>query len=251
MIPVAQKSVQQRCDSRLNLALMILWGLVLWRVGLVALGYAILAFIGDVQTVLGAPLPDTLQTRHPDGLIVDFTVADLREAWWIAPHLNRAEQFFVLGAAGSLLFYMLKELIMLRHKVRHDPALDARLNRVIDSVEAALTKRLPAILSRIITWTHTLTTRRLRAAWRRPIPDLAESPHAPEQTTVDPLINVVIDTADGAADMPSSDGPELASTEPLIEASAAAHTRPDNEADEVPPSPPTSPPYPNTFFTRF
>lgn len=251
MIPVAQKSVQQRCDSRLNLALMILWGLVLWRVGLVALGYAILAFIGDVQTVLGAPLPDTLQTRHPDGLMVDLTVVDLRHAWWVAPHLDRGEQFFVLGAAGSLLFYMLKELVMLRHKARHDPVLDARLNRVIDGVEAALTKHLPAILNRTITWAHTLTTGRLQAPWRRPMPDLAESPHAPEETTVDPLINVAIDTADGAADMPSPDGPELASTEPLIETSPAALTKPDNEADEAPSSPPTSPPYPNTFFTRF
>ena len=251
MMSTAQRSVQQRCDRRLNLALMILWGLVLLRTGLVAFGYAMLALIGDVQAVLGSPFPDTLQTRHPDGLMVDLTVADLRHAWWVAPHLARAEQFFALGAVGSLLFYMLKELILLRYRARHDRVLNARLNQVIDSVEGAVTKQWPALLTRAATWAHSRSEGLWAAATRRRLTAVSETRASPDHIPSHIIADEAADAMDEPADTLGQETPALAVRDAIIGPDLAAETERDTEADEPPSSDVTTSPYPNTFFTRF
>lgn len=251
MMSTAQRSVQQRCDRRLNLALMILWGLVLLRTGLVAFGYAMLALIGDVQAVLGAPFPDTLQTRHPDGLMVDLRVADLRHAWWVAPHLARAEQFFALGAVGSLLFYMLKELIMLRHRARHDAVLNARLNRVIDSAEVALTKQWPALLTRIVTWARRWSERSSGGAEGHRLTGVCDTHDPRAYTRAHVVADAPSDATEGPADAHEHHEPGLVVTDAIIEPAITPETERDTEAGEPASSDVTSPPYPNTFFTRF
>lgn len=251
MISTAQRSVQRRCDRRLNLALMILWGLVLLRTGLDGFGYAMLALIGDVQTVLGAPFPDTLQTRHPDGLMVDLTVADLRHAWWVAPHLARAEQFFALGALGSALFYMLKELVMLRYRARHDAVLNARLNRLIDSVGDIITKQWPAHLTRFVISAYGWSGGLLEAAKKRWRTAVSETPFSRDHTPSHIAADVAADAMMGLADAHGQDEPVLAVNDAFIEPNIAIETERNTEAAEPPPSPVTSPPYPNTFFTRF
>lgn len=251
MMSTTQRSVQQRCDRRLNLALMILWGLVLFRTGLVPIGYAVLAFIGDIQAVVGAPLPDTLQTRHPDGLMIDLTVVELRHAWWVAPHLARAEQFFAHGAVGSLLFYMLKELIMLRYRALHDPVLNARLNRLIDSVEDVVTKQWPAYLTRTATWAHSRSEGLWAAATRRGLTAVSETRASPDHMSSHVVADAAADATEEPADAYGQDEPALTTSDAVRGPNITAETERETEAGEPPSSDVSSPPYPNTFFTRF
>lgn len=251
MIPSVLRSAQRRWDRRLNLLLMFLWGLVAWRTGLVALGYSVLALIGDLQALLGPPLPDTLQTRHPSGLMVDVSVAELRRAWWIAPHLAKARQLFVLGAVGSILFYLLKELLMLRHRARYDPVLNARINDAINTAEVAITQQAPAMLIRAGVLTLVTVSRLANSAQSRPARDLVQDPEPQDQSLMNDQSFEVSSTADcpPVVDLSNDLGPD--ESEELKETLTADESEPLIEANEDPPATPAPSAYPTTFFTQF
>lgn len=136
-------------DRHMNFALVVLWTLVLTRTGFVAAGYALLALLADVQTLIGPPLPQTFHTRHPYGLLVELSAAGLRHAWWIEPHLDHARRMFVLGAAGSLLLWLLKMLVGFRRRLRVDPVFAARIDEMFERGEVWVSRRLRAPRRRV------------------------------------------------------------------------------------------------------
>lgn len=239
-------SLQDRWDRRLNLALAILWSLVLWRTGLASFGYALLALVSDFQALLGPPLPQSLNTSHPYGAVVELSVLDLRQAWWIAPHLKHAHHLFLLGVSGSLIIWAFTSLVMLRHRARLDPTINAQVNLSIQIVERSATRLFEFLAEGGLQILR--SARELRS--RPELPILTEKPDVgPHAATVEPQsLSRPAMEAHSAQTRPG----ETEREKTLTDVSAGGASVDGTEGSSRDGSRPASPsPYTSSFFTRF
>lgn len=216
----ALQRAQARWDNRFVVALTVLWLLVAWRTGLPAIGYALLALVADVQTVIGDPFPQTVPTRTPEGWVVELTANTLRDAWWITPYLQHAHSIFVLGALASVLLFMTKGLIMARQRARHDAIYSAQIDRFIDTSTNIILERIPAIARNA--WRGLFDTNCMVSKDRSGSHPLA-GPNTPDAPTCETL---------GAASQPE---PEVASAEtsPSVEQPSQPLERPVPQPSQI------------------
>ncbi|RZJ17651.1 MAG: hypothetical protein EON91_08615 [Brevundimonas sp.] len=246
-------SARASLEGQLNFGLLVLWSVVLWRTGLVAAGYALLAFLADLQALIGRPLPQTLHTRHPYGSLIELSAAGLRHAWWIEPHLDHARRMFILGSLGSLLLWLFQELVWFRRRLHVDPIFAARIDGMFERGEAWVSRRLRTARGRLAEGLVLMVRRQMQAgALPARIVRIARlrSPNLEERRK------------EGLPGEPAADrqGEHLseylvdrtASVDPSQPGSceAAGENHPTQHSDEQLPTSQAAP-YPSSFFTRF
>lgn len=248
-------SIEGRWQRRLNTSLVILWCLALWRTGLVAFGYAVIALLADLQAVIGEPLPQTFSTRHPAGLMIELSAGDLRDASWVSPHLAHASHMFVLGALGSLSLWLFMVIQIGRARSLFDPVFSARVERVTDRAEQLIVRAIiRCSIQRAPAWSHSS-----REAYPPPAAFPSNSgpclrtPNAPvDATQEDPglsPVNSPLQTSTVTAVKPA-DAPKSVTIEPTHRDDPEPQPR---RSDVMPsataPSP--APPHLPKFFTEF
>ncbi|OGN44667.1 MAG: hypothetical protein A2623_07800 [Caulobacterales bacterium RIFCSPHIGHO2_01_FULL_70_19] len=125
----------QKADRCLRVGLVVLWVWILIKAGPQALGYALLAFIADVQEVLSSG-QIKIPTRHPDGWTIELSAESLRAAGWIDPHLRHTDNLFVSGGLLSVLLWLLRLAYIGQIRSKFDPVFSARVDRWMDVIEA-------------------------------------------------------------------------------------------------------------------
>lgn len=248
-------SIEARWQRRLNTGLVILWCFALWRTGLVAFGYAVIALLADLQAVIGEPLPQTFSTRHPAGLMIELKAGDLRDANWVSPHLAHASHIFVLGGMGSLSLWLFILIQIARARSLFDPVFSARIERV--------TYRAEQLMVRAITGCSIRRTPASSRSSREIYPPLATSPassapclkahNAPvDVTQEDPRPSPVVSplqTSTVTAVKPA-DAPESVTVEPTHRDDPEPQPRRSDVMSGVT-APSPAPPHLPKFFTEF